>query len=257
VGHAGYAHSFALSERHVVVVLAPWLFEQADGPFLESLRWRPQAGSLALLIDKRDPTRVLRYELPAGLAYHWADAGERAGAVELHGCWYDDVPAVEAGMRDRMRGDAARKDVPSRLVRLRLPLGGGEARLEDAGPRGLEFPDFDRRSAGRRRHLYALQQHGASVAEYPNAVVALDRQRERESRYVYGPQVLAEEHRFVPKPGATREDDGWLVGTALDAGRGEHVLSVFEASDVAAGPVCQARLPRMLPLSFHAEFAAG
>jgi all-trans-8'-apo-beta-carotenal 15,15'-oxygenase len=255
VGHSGYAHSFALSERHLVVVLAPWLFEQADGPFLDSLRWRPQAGSLALLIDKHDPTHFRRFELPAGLAYHWADAGERDGAVELHGCWYDDVPAVDAGMLARMRGDAPRKDVPSRLVRVRLPLDGGEATFEEAGPRGLEFPDFDRRSAGRRRHLYALQQHGASVAEYPNAVVALDRQREREARYVYGPQVLAEEHRFVPKPDATREDDGWLVGTALDAGRGEHLLSVFEARDVAAGPLCQARLPRMLPLSFHAEFA--
>ena len=73
----------------------------------------------------------------------------------------------------------------------------------------------------------------------------------------YSPQVLVEEHRFVPKPGAKREDDGWLVGTALDAGRGEHLLSVFEARDVASGPVCQARLPRMLPLSFHAEFAPG
>lgn len=255
VGHAGYAHSFALSERHLVVVLAPWVFEQADGPFLESLRWRPGVGSLALLIDKQDPTRFRRYELPAGLAYHWADAGERDGAVEVSGCWYDDVPAVDAEMEARMRGERRVKPSLSRLVRLRLPLDGGAPSLETVGPRGLEFPDFARRDAGLQRHLYALQQHGPSVAAYPNAVVALDRQREREARYVYGPQVLVEEHRFVPKPGATREDDGWLVGTALDAGRGEHLLSVFEARDVGAGPVCQARLPRMLPLSFHAEFA--
>ena len=257
VGHAGYAHSFSLSERHLVVVLAPWVFEQADGPFFESLRWRPQQGSVALLIDKHDPSRWQRFELPAGLAYHWADAGEHNGAIELQGCWYDDMPAVDGSMAARMRGEISNEPTASRLVRVRLPLHGGRATFDFVGPTGLEFPDFDRRTPGLRRHLYALQQHGASSAEYPNAIVAFDRKRERTSRYVYGEHVLAEEHRFVPRPDARRENAGWLIGTALDAQRGEHLFSVFDARDPEAGPLCQARLPRALPLSFHAAFAAG
>jgi all-trans-8'-apo-beta-carotenal 15,15'-oxygenase len=258
VRHEGYAHSFVLGERHLVVVLAPWMLEpQDDRSFFESLQWRPERGSLALLIDKHDPTKVRRFELPAGLAYHWADGGERDGAFELSGCWYDDVRGIDAAMAARMRGERGAETLRSRFVRVRLPLGGGAPSLQDGGPRGVDFPDFRRAAPGLRRHVFALQEHGKTRADYLNTVVALDRVREREQRYVYGNEVLAEEHRFVPKPGATCEDDGWLVGTALDAKRGEHLLSVFDARDVAAGPLCQARLPRMLPLSFHAEFAAG
>ena len=256
--HAGYAHSFVLGARYLAVVLAPWMLEpQDDRAYFESLQWRPERGALALLIDKHDPTRVRRYALPAGLAYHWADGGERGDAFELHGCWYDDARRIEAAMGARMRGATDAEPVHSRWLRLGLPLSGGTARWEEAGPRGLDFPDFRRGEAGARRHVFALQEHGRTRAGYLNAVVSMDRVRQREQRYVYGSDVLAEEHRFVPRPGARRADDGWLVGTALDAGRGEHLFSVFEARDVAAGPVCQARLPRMLPLSFHAEFAPG
>ncbi len=259
IGHTGYAHSFAMSARHLTVVLAPMMLEGGVGEaFFESLQWRPERGSLALVIDKDDPSRIRRIELPAGLAYHWADAHEAHGMIELHGCWYDNGAAVDEGMVATMAGarmDAARTDATSSdLVRVLLPLAGGASRFERSGVRDVEFPDFDRRDGSPRRHLYALAQRGRSAAGYLNAVLAIDRKRDRSQTFNYGEHVLAEEHRFVPRPGAIRENDGWLIGTALDARRGQHLLSVFDAAEVEAGPLCQARLPRPMPLSFHATF---
>jgi all-trans-8'-apo-beta-carotenal 15,15'-oxygenase len=256
-GHRGYAHSFVISERHVIVVLSPWMFERdIDGAFLESLRWRGDQAGLALVIDKHDPGIVRRFDVPAGIVYHWGDAHETDGTIELSGCWYDDAAAANDGFTGVMRGERMNGVVRSELVHLCLPLtGGGEARLKRSGVHGLEFPDFDQRTSGPHRHLYALTQTGASVANYLNSVVALDRRRDRLQTFCYGEHVLVEEHRFVPRPGSHRDDDGWLVGTALDAAHGEHLLAVFDARHVEDGPMCEARLPRPMPLSFHAAFA--
>ena len=256
-GFAGYLHSFAQTERHLVFVLSPLLYERdGNGAFFELLRWRPERHSLALIVDKNDPTRVIRHELPAGLVYHWADAQERDGAIHLGGCWYDDAEPVQRDVQRIMRGEPMQDAKGAELVTLRLPLGRGNATLARSGIGAVEFPEFAGRSPGPRRHLYALAQRGTAIA-YVDSVLAIDRKRERTATWRYGDGVLAEEHRFVPRPGGRDENDGWLVGTALDSNRGEHLLAVFDARDVAAGPICQARLPRMLPLSFHADFLAA
>lgn len=257
-GHRGYAHSFAISERHVVVVLSPWMLErEIRGAFLESLQWRSDQAGLALVIDKHDPGKVRRFDVPAGIVYHWAGAHEVDGAIELCGCWYDDAAAVNRDFTAVMRGERVAGAARSDLVTLRLSLARGEAELRRSGVHGLEFPDFDQRRHGPHRRLYALAQTGASVANYLNSVVAFDRRRERLQVHRYGEHVLVEEHRFVARPGSTRADDGWLVGTALDAARGEHLLAVFDARHLDDGPLCEARLPRPMPLSFHAAFAAA
>lgn len=257
-GHRGYAHSFAISARHVVVVLSPWLLaHDIQGAFLESLQWRSDQASLALVIDKHDPSKVRRFEVPAGIVYHWADAHEQDGVIELSGCWYDDAAAIHQDFMAVMRGERVAGAARSDLVRLRLSLATGGAELRRSGVRGLEFPDVDRRPQGAHPRLYALAQTGASIAHYLNSVVAFDRRRERTDCYRYGEHLLVEEHRFVPRPGSARADDGWLIGTALDAAHGEHVLAVFDASHLDDGPICEARLPRPMPLSFHAAFAAS
>jgi all-trans-8'-apo-beta-carotenal 15,15'-oxygenase len=66
--------------------------------------------------------------------------------------------------------------------------------------------------------------------------------------------VLAEEHIVVPRPAATAEGDGWLIGTVLDVARRRTAVTVFDALRLADGPVARAWLPFALPLGFHGRF---
>ena len=52
-------------------------------------------------------------------------------------------------------------------------------------------------------------------------------------------------------------DDGWLVGTLLDADRQRSGVAVFDARRVDEGPLAQAWLPYTVPLGFHGCFAAA
>ncbi|MFX8137419.1 carotenoid oxygenase family protein, partial [Acinetobacter baumannii] len=65
------------------------------------------------------------------------------------------------------------------------------------------------------------------------------------------------EHVLVPRPGSTREGEGWLVGTGYDLRRRQSFLSVFDAMRLADGPVARAWLPYWVPYGFHGRFDAA
>ena len=64
----------------------------------------------------------------------------------------------------------------------------------------------------------------------------LDIESGARERFSFGNDTVVEEHVLVPKPGSTREGDGWLVGMGYDVKRQRSFLSVFDAMALAAGP---------------------
>jgi carotenoid cleavage dioxygenase len=56
---------------------------------------------------------------------------------------------------------------------------------------------------------------------------------------------------FVPRPGATAEDDGWLITFVYDKESGTSELVVVNAQDVTATPVARVIVPQRVPYGFH------
>lgn len=85
----------------------------------------------------------------------------------------------------------------------------------------------------------------------------LDIERGTRERYCYGDDVVVEEHVMVPRPGSTREGEGWLLGMGYDIRRERSFLDVFDAQALAAGPIARAWLPYAVPYGFHGRFYAA
>ena len=153
-----------------------------------------------------------------------------------------------------MRGE---HDVPppTWLTALTLDLRTGRAR-QDALAARVEFPRVDPRRVSRRhREVFVAQRVGAGNQPMFDAVARVDAVGGRIDRYRYGPDVMAEEHVFVPRTArGAREGEGWLLGTALDLRRRAMLFSVFDARNLAAGPLAQGVLPRVMPLGLHAVY---
>jgi len=79
----------------------------------------------------------------------------------------------------------------------------------------------------------------------------------RTQRWDYGPQVLAEEHILIAKPGRNGELDAWVLGTTFDSRLQATVLNLLDAAHLSDGPIAQAALPYVLPLGFHGNFTAA
>ncbi|WP_149195668.1 carotenoid oxygenase family protein [Luteimonas suaedae] len=254
----GYLHSFAMTERHLVFVLAPFRFAEDDGAFFERLRFATDRACMVAVVDKNAPDRARWFEVDFAAVYHFGDAFERNGGIVVRAVRHSDPEQARSPMREAMRGHARDGGMPSRLADLHLDLGRGRARWVAHDVADIEFPLFDPRTPGDRpARLYAPTTEGEANAPYFNAVAMFDPARDRREVHRYGADILAEEHVFVPRPGSDRPDDGWLVGTLLDAARDRSGIAVFDARRIGDGPLAQAWLPYAFPLGFHGLFAPG
>ena len=62
---------------------------------------------------------------------------------------------------------------------------------------------------------------------------------------------------FAPANGAQAEDDGYLVGFMWDDTAQTSFVTIFDARDVAQGPVTRIRLPQRVPHGFHGTWVSG
>lgn len=254
---AGYLHSFAMTDRHLVFTLIPFSYAEGQGAFFERLRFQERQPLRVGVVSKQDTKQARWYEADFAAIYHFGDAYERGDEIVMRAVQHADVAEARSPMRSAMNGQPQAHGGQGRLRELRLGLRDGKARWEDTGVADIEFPLFDTRTRGDRpARLYAPTNEGAHDAPYFNAIASFDVARGRRQVHSYGSSVLAEEHVFVPRPGSTRVGNGWLVGTLLDSARGRSGIAVLDAERVNDGPLAQAWLPYTVPLGFHGQFAA-
>ena len=257
-GPLGMVHDFVVTERHLVVVIPPLVYEPAPDRnlLLEGLVWRPELGSRVLVVDKDDFSARRWYQLPAGFGFHHGNGWEEAGGViHFDHCVAADPTLMNETMRLVMRGEF-RESTPELYTRFAL-YPDGRTEVQSTGEEA-EFPRIAPARIGRRnRYVYTL---GASSDATPawrlRRVVKRDIERDGITEsFDYGPGVLPEEHVFAPRPSPRGEDDGWLLGHFLDYERGASGIAVFDARHVADGPMARAWLDYPLPLAFHGHFS--
>ena len=252
----GYQHSFAMTARHLIFMLMPYRYEPGEGAFFERLRFCEDQPCRVAVVPKDALDAPRWFEVPFAAVYHFADAHERNGEIVVRAVQHPDLEEMRSPMKAAMSGHAPRLS-HDRLLELHLNLRNGQARWRDHGVVDLEFPVFDPRTPDdRAARIYGPTREGETRAPFFNAVAMLDPERGRREVYRYGSDILAEEHLFVPKPGSRRRDEGWLVGTLLDAARDRSGIAVLDAQRVGDGPLAQAWLPYSFPLGFHGCFAA-
>lgn len=260
--HPGFLHDMAVTERSILFLLPPLTLDSGAWgkvSFLDAQRWNGAAPTRVVAVDKDDLTRQRVWELPASFGFHFGNAWEEAdGTIRFDYALADDARILTDSLRAIMKGE--RIDTPSPkevMVTLRPD---GRAAVEALGPEPAEFPRVDPRVVGRRnRQLYHLALPPGVAAPWLCAVVRRDLEGGAQDRFVYQPDIVAEEHVFVPRPGGpggtAGETDGWLVGTVLDVGKRRSGISVFDARRLSDGPVAQAWLDAPVTLGFHGNFA--
>ncbi|MEM1105274.1 MAG: carotenoid oxygenase family protein [Pseudomonadota bacterium] len=255
---AAYIHDWAMTERHLVLMLQPWVQTRSLPPFVGTLEWRPDEGLDLIILDKDDLTRQRRVTVDGHAFYHtgaaWEDAG---GAIHIDVCLYEQPFLGTGGATNLMRGeyDAAEDAGHNELSRIVVEASGA-GRIEKTGIDG-EFPAVHPGFHGLQRRMTVLV--GGNVAGRPGAsrLTTFDWRLGAATHFDYGANRIAEEHLVVPKPGGRSEYDAWIVGTALNTARQRSEVHVFEAVDVSAGPIASFAADYAWPLGFHGTFAAG
>ena len=255
-------HDFVLSERYLINVIPAVrldLQKIRDGvSFLDAMQFDALAPMRVLVVEKADFKKQRWYELPPGFVFHFGNAWEEGGVLRFDYVRYDDATIMTQDLRALMRGDVERIDpATSHSMRVRLDLATGRA-SQEAIATDVEFPRVDPRFVAiRNRHLYHVGVPVGRDRMRPSSILRLDLETGALDEYAYDTASVLEEHVMVARPGSSREGDGWLVGCAYDASSRRTSVNVFDALNLAAGPIARAWLPYGLPPGFHGNFQPG
>ncbi len=246
-------HDFVLTERHIVILACPLVFDLAAAMRGQSpLQWRPELGTRIAVVGL-DGGPALWLDAEPFFVFHFANGFEEAGRIVL-----DYVRHDRLGV---MAGDRSGR-TPPRLHRLAIDL--AARRIEDrclAGPM-VEFPRAnDLLEARPTRYVYAptLTEtfgEGADVAGTFNAVVRVDAHTGDVVRHDFGPRMVGEA-AFVPRPGADGEAEGYLALFVFDPATASSDFVLLDAARPDEAPVAAVRLPQRVPQGLHGNWLAA
>jgi len=129
-----------------------------------------------------------------------------------------------------------------------------------------EFPRIDDRMAGQPyRHGWMITYDLAKPYNGPpgpfagviNSLTHFDVASGAEQTWWCGPDGSLQEPCFIPRSADAPEGDGWLVALVDNHVTNYSDLCIFDALDVAKGPVARAKLPIRLRQGLHGNWAGG
>jgi carotenoid cleavage dioxygenase len=234
-------HDFAVSERHIVFLDLPVVFDldrAAAGtmPF----RWDDEYGArIGLLPRSRPNAKVAWYDVEPCYVFHVLNAydteqGVVIDALRYPELWRDGVDRFGAAALHRWSVDTAT----------------GVVCEEQLDHHAAEFPRIDDRRAGLSyRYGYAVEQTDPDEG----AILRYDLQAGTTERISVGARRIPSEAVFVPGPGDD-EEDGHLLAFVYDGGRETSDLAILRADEPGAPPVATVHLGRRVPFGFHGNW---
>ena len=252
-------HDFGLTATKLVLMGGPYYIDLAKifkfllgtGTIFDAITWHPNDPLRVYVVDLAGSAPIRKYELPASQPFHIGNAHDDGGDVVIDSIIY---PSGDC-FRDIVgfRG-LAKAEQFSVYTRTRLFANGKHSheRLADGG---LEFPRINPRFDGvEHRYSYGIDlKVGAFSGQH---IVKVDSQRQRTWQHAFGEGCYPGEAVFVPRAGATDEDDGWLLSLVYDSRDHHSFLAVINANPFGAEET-RVHFPFHVPLGFHGNFVRG
>ena len=210
----------------------------------------------ALIPRHGEPEDIRWFEAAPTYVLHWTNAYEDGDEVVLEGYFQDKPmpdPLEEAGEYSHMMAYVDEHSFQSRLHRWRFNLATGETREERLSDRIVEFgminPAFAMRPS---RYVWSTTTRPGWFLF--NGFVRHDTRTGEEDVYRLPEGVYASESPIVPKKGATREDEAYLVTFLIDETSGSSHCAILDAGDIAKGPICRMALPHKISSGVHSTW---
>ena len=236
-------HDFAITDRDVVFWVGPVLFGVEGSVPGFPYGWAPDDGptQVGVMPLGGDGSTIRWHQLEPSFVFHGTNA-HRDG---------DDVVA-RVNVLDSAFGPDG--DLPaSRLTEWRIGTAGASLTFaaEQLNDVDMDLPAIDRRYTGRaERHAWYVttDEDGPWGFEFAG-ILHRDASTGAEQRWEPGPLERAGEVSFVAE--GDGEGEGWLLTYVYDRTTDTSNLAIFDAGDVAAGPVARIHLPVRVPYGFH------
>jgi carotenoid cleavage dioxygenase len=243
--HIPLIHDMAFTQSFIIVPDFPVTFQpelsHTDFPWL----WDERRDSrIGLLPRNGDVSRIQWFEAPRCFAFHFANAYDEG-----------DLTIIDLAKHPRMfftDQNGPNEGAPI-LVRWTLHRPSGRLTETIIDDRGDEFMRINGRYSG-QAYRYVYSAHWGNDVTFGPAMKH-DMHRQTTEVHDYGRGRMTSEPVFVRKPGATAEDEGWVMSYVYDPERDLSDVVILDAQDFAGEPIATIRLPVRVPHGFHGGWA--
>jgi carotenoid cleavage dioxygenase len=248
-------HDFMVTENHVLFPVLPLTSSlQRAMSGKPAFAWEPEKGShVGVMRRDGDVASIRWFNTEACYVFHPLNSWEEGGKIFCDVMRYDVAPLFPKA--DGSPGDKA----AARLVRWTFDLDGASNAIKETPLDDLdgEFPRVDPRveTLKHRHGWYAADPTGSGTIRQ-SAIAHMDFQTGKRQVYELSGGDATSEPVFVPRSADAAEGDGWVTAVVYRAGEDRSDLLVFEAQDVAKGPVAVAEMPRRVPFGFHGNWVS-
>jgi carotenoid cleavage dioxygenase-like enzyme len=217
------------------------------------------------IIPRRGGSSEVRwFECQPCYILHVTNCWEEGDWVVMDGCRsLNPMPSAQPG-EGELASMLAYMRLEANAYRWRFNLKTGEVREGDIDDLNTEFnksnPIFHGVKSKYSYHQRIPLHHEGGYTLRFTALVKYNNDTGQRQQWDYGEGVFGSEAVFAPKPGADRnsaEDDGYVITLVTDSNTWQSDCLVFDATDVAQGPIARVRMPHRVPWGFHATWARG
>ncbi len=246
-------HSFAITDRHVVFMDLPVVFDlELAMAGTMPYRWSDEYGARVGVMPRGGTNADVRWvNVTPCYVFHPLNAYE-----DEHGSIVMDVvrhPHLwRAGPSAIWTSDA---QTPACLHRWRIDLSAGRASEHPLDDRAVEFPRCDDRRLGlAHRYGYAVYTERGVDHSTGTSLIKYDLRTGASAVHDFGPGRVPAEPVFVPASSTVPEDEGWLMTYVYDAARDGSDLVILDAADFTGRPLATIALPQRVPFGFHGSW---
>ena len=258
VDRPAYMHSFAMTERYLVLVEFPLTVSALDlkfsgKPFIRNYRWQPERGLRFHVVEKDGGGEVATAAGEALFAFHHVNAYEEGDGLVIDMIAYPDAAIIDQLYLARLRAGTP-LTATGRLNRFEFGLGGGGVSRRELAPIAIELPRINYASRAGKSYRYV---YGAGIeveGDFLDSIVKVDLASGGSARW-YERGCYPGEPVFVATPEARAEDDGVLLSVVLDVGSGHSFLLVLDAATL--NEMARAETPHAIPFHFHGNYFPG
>jgi carotenoid cleavage dioxygenase-like enzyme len=254
-------HDIAFTEHYVILNDLPLFWDEALlAKGLHRARYRPDLPTRFAVVPRcglAPGEQVRWFEAQPTYVLHWINAFEQGNEIVLDG-YFQEVPMPKLDPTEGPYGPLKKlvdvHALKARPHRWRLDLATGACREERMFESISEFPSIHYAKPG-RPYRYAWSMTSPPGWFVFDGLVRLDLETGTEQRFQYDAGVYASESPMVPRAGATAEDDGYLVTFVGDVQRDVGECHLFDARNIADGPIARIALPARMSSGTHATWA--
>ncbi|GEM_PF-7890 len=250
-------HDFAITENYTIFLDMPLLFKPMQSITGKlPIKFEPERQSRIGILPRHGDNRTIRwFKIPGCMVIHTANAYEIGHEIVLIACRMDHFNLLIPSYNQS--GEIFNFDLDSlKLFSWRINLATGTVTEEVLDDVPSEFPQINNQFLGRKnRYVYT-----SLVANYMkpkpmfDGLIKYDLENRSSQVHEFGRGRFGGDSAFAPRPGASAEDDGWLLTFVWDTILKRSELLVIDAQNFTHKPLARVLLPERVPYGFHATW---